>query len=57
MSSKLKATIDVLQRYLTRIDRLGFDPRAVLIRHQYVFALLWSVRYREAFAMQRETSP
>ena len=31
--------IDVLQRYLARIDRLGDDPRAVLIRHHYVFAL------------------
>jgi hypothetical protein len=48
--------IDVLGRYLSRIDRLGDDPRAVLIRHQYVFALIWSARYREADAMQ-ETSP
>jgi hypothetical protein len=57
MSLKVKATIDVLQRYLPRIDHLGLDPRAVLIRHQYVFALLWNTRYREAAAMQRETSP
>jgi class 3 adenylate cyclase len=57
MSLKVKATIDVLARYLPRIDRLGLDPRAVLIRHQYVFALLWNTRYREAAAMQRETSP
>ena len=49
--------IDVLERYLARIDRLGDDPRAVLIRHQYVFALFWNARYREAAAMQRETSP
>jgi hypothetical protein len=42
---------------LVRIDRLGDDPRAVLIRHHYVFALLWNARYREAAAMQRETSP
>jgi len=48
--------IDVVQRYLTRIDRLGLDPRVVLIRHQYVFALLWNTRYPEAAAMQRETS-
>ena len=45
-----------LQRNLARIDRLGDDPRAVLIRHQYVFALIWSARYREADAMQQETS-
>ena len=48
--------IAVLQRNLARIDRLGDDPRAVLIRHQYVFALIWSARYREADAMQQETS-
>ena len=48
--------IDVLTRYLSRIDRLGDDPRAVLIRHHYVFALIWNTRYREASAMQRETS-
>lgn len=40
-----------------RIGRLGDDPRFVLIRHQYVFALLWNSRYREAAAMQRELSP
>ena len=48
--------IEVLARYLLRIDRLGDDPRVVLIRHHYVFALLWNARYREAAAMQRETS-
>ena len=41
----------------SRIDRLGDDPRAVLIRHHYVFALLWNTRYREAAAMQSKTSP
>ena len=56
MSAKLKGMIDVLKRNLARIDRLGDDPRAVLIRHQYVFALIWSARYREADAMQQETS-
>jgi class 3 adenylate cyclase/tetratricopeptide (TPR) repeat protein len=56
MNAKLKLMIDVVQRYLTRIDRLGLDPRVGLIRHQYVFALLWSARYPEAAAMQRETS-
>jgi hypothetical protein len=57
MSIQLKVMIDVLARYLPRIDRLGDDPRAVLIRHHYVFALLWNTRYREAAAMQRKTSP
>jgi hypothetical protein len=57
MSMQLMLMIDVLERYLARIDRLGNDPRVVLIRHQYVFALLWNTRYREAAVVQRETSP
>ena len=57
MSVQLKVMINVLERYLPRIDRLGDDPRAVFIRHHYIFALLWNTRYREAAAMQRETSP
>ena len=48
--------VDVIQRYLPRIDRLENDPRVVLIRHQYVNGLLWSARYREAIKVQQETS-
>jgi hypothetical protein len=57
MSRKLNVMIDVLERYMPRINRLGDDPRAVLIRHQYVFALVWSARYGEAAVVQRYTSP
>jgi predicted ATPase len=56
ISGQLKLMIAVLQGNLARINRLGDDPRAVLVRHQYVFALIWSARYREADAMQQETS-
>ena len=48
--------IDVVERYLARIDRLGDDPRAVRIRHQYGFTLAWNKRYQEAAAIQAETS-
>ena len=48
--------IDVVERYLARIDRLGDDPRAVRIRHQYGFTLAWNTRYRDAAVMQRETA-
>jgi tetratricopeptide (TPR) repeat protein len=44
--------IDLIGRYLARIGRLGDDARAVLIRHQYVIALIWATRYREAAALQ-----
>ena len=57
LNSQNENTIRVLGRYLTRVDRLGDDPRAVLIRHQYVIALIWSARYREAASMQEATSP
>ena len=57
MSRRLNVMVDVLKRYLPRINRLGDDPRAVLIRHHYVFALVWSARYGEAAVVQRQTSP
>jgi predicted ATPase len=57
MSLKLTVAIELLKRYLARIDRLGDDPRVVLIRHHYVVALIWNARYREAAAMQREILP
>jgi class 3 adenylate cyclase len=57
LNSKMENTIRVLAHHLWRVDRLGDDPRAVLIRHQYVFALIWSARYREAALMQEDTSP
>jgi class 3 adenylate cyclase len=56
MNLQLKEMIDVLDRYLARINCLGDDRRAVLIRHQYVFALLWNTRYREAAVVQQKTS-
>ena len=54
--AQVRVMIDVLARYLSRIDHLGDDPRAVIIRHHYVWALIWNTRYREASAVQRETS-
>ena len=56
LNAQVKRSIDVLDRYLSRIDRLGDDPRSVLIRHQYVFALIWNARYRDAASLQRDTS-
>ena len=35
MSEKTKVLIDLLERYSTRIDRLGDDPRSVVIHHYY----------------------
>jgi class 3 adenylate cyclase len=56
MNTQIETMIDVLRRYLPRIDRLGDDARAVLIRHHYIFALIFNTRYGEAAAIQQETS-
>jgi class 3 adenylate cyclase len=56
LSAQVKREIDVLTRYLVRIERLGDDPRAVFMRTVYVIALVNSARYREAAVMARETS-
>ncbi len=51
---QVRVMIEVLTRYMSRIDQLGDDPRAVIIRHHYVFALMWNTQYRKALAIQRE---
>ena len=51
-----KTLIEVFDRYLTRIDCLGNDSRVVIVRHRLVIALVWNARYRDAAALQRETS-
>jgi tetratricopeptide (TPR) repeat protein len=56
MSTRIETMIGVLRRYLSRIDRLGNDSRSVLIRHHYIFALIYNTRYEEAAAIQQETS-
>ena len=57
MSGKVNVMINILGGYSARIDRLGDDHRAVLIKHHHVLALYWNTRYREAAAVQRELLP
>ncbi len=56
MNAQINASIDVFERYAARVDRLGDDPRAVIIRHQHVIALIMNVRYQEAAVVQHATS-
>jgi class 3 adenylate cyclase/tetratricopeptide (TPR) repeat protein len=53
MTAQIKTTIGVAERYLARVDRLANDPRPILLRHNYVFALLWNTRYRLALDVQQ----
>ena len=55
-SGKIEVLIDILKRYSVRIDRLGDDPRVIIIRHHYARALMFNARYREAAALQGGTS-
>jgi predicted ATPase len=56
MSGKMGTIINVLERHLAQVDRLGVDQRAVIIRHHLVFALTYNSRYRDAAAVQRDSS-
>jgi hypothetical protein len=57
IGGQINAAIDVVQRHLARVDRLGDDSRVVLIRCHYVFFLVLNGRIREAVAVQVENLP
>jgi class 3 adenylate cyclase/tetratricopeptide (TPR) repeat protein len=56
LNVNVSLNIDVLRRYLERIDRLGDDPRVVLILHHYTLALLLNGNYREMVYAQNKAS-
>ena len=55
LAHRFKVLIDVVGRYLARVDRIGDDPKAVSIRLHYFQALIFNGRYREAVAMQQSS--
>ena len=52
----MKITIDVAGRYMARVDRPPVDIRAIVIRNYYTVALCFNCRYREAVALQQQSS-
>jgi hypothetical protein len=52
MSLRLKSLTEIVERFMSRLNRLGDNHMCLLVNHQYVLALLWSARYREAQAVQ-----
>jgi class 3 adenylate cyclase len=56
LTGRVKILIDVLERYLARIERLGDNPSMVIIRHRFARALIFNARYRDAAALQQGTS-
>jgi hypothetical protein len=56
LSMRLKPLTEIVERFMSTIDRLGEDHKCILVRHQYVIALLYSARYREAEKAQANLS-
>jgi len=56
LSLRIKSTTENVERFMTRLDRLGDSHSCVLIRHHYVIALMYSARYREAKKAQADLS-
>jgi tetratricopeptide (TPR) repeat protein len=46
MKARIVEMIDLIDGYLTRIK--PDDPRAIIVHHHYVFALLWNTAYQKA---------
>ena len=55
-SARLKSTTEIVERFRSRLDRLGDNRKCVLVQHHYIFALLWSGRYRQAEKAQSNLS-
>lgn len=53
---QFKVTTDTVERFASRLDRLGDCVGRILVQHQYVVALIHSMRYREAEIAQRYLS-
>ena len=56
LAYRFKVLIDVVGRYLARVDRIGDDLKAVVIRIHYFEALIINGRYREAAVIQQQFS-
>jgi class 3 adenylate cyclase len=56
LAHRLRQIIDTVERFATRIDRMGDDPTVVQIYHHYVLALLWSGRYKDSQKAQKSLS-
>ena len=56
LSARLEAATEIVARFKSRLDRLGDDPRCILVQHHYVMALLLNGQYREAERAQTNLS-
>jgi tetratricopeptide (TPR) repeat protein len=55
LANRCKVLVDVVGRYLPRVDPIANDLKASFIRLSYFEALIMNGRYREAVAMQQSS--
>ena len=56
LSARLESATEIVARFKSRLDRLGDDPRCILVQYHYVMALLMNGKYREAERAQTNLS-
>src|SRR5262249_28408968 len=56
MCLRITTMIGIVERYLGRLGSLGDNPKIVIVRHQYAYALFYNSRFFEMAAVQQETS-
>jgi hypothetical protein len=56
LTEHITVSLDLLDRYLARVDRLKDNPKAVIVRYHFAHALSMNRRFRDAAAMQPATS-
>jgi class 3 adenylate cyclase len=48
LTMQTKSLTETVERFMSRLERLGDSHKRVRIQHHYVLAMLWSGRFREA---------
>jgi len=56
ISLRVKTIIEVTTRFRPNLNRLGDSRHHALILHHYIAGLVWTARFRDAFAVQQELS-
>jgi class 3 adenylate cyclase len=56
LSARLESASEIVARFKSRLDRLGDDPKCILVQHHYVMALFLSGKFREAERAQTNLS-
>jgi class 3 adenylate cyclase len=56
VSLRSNSTTEIVERFISRLERLGDSHKSILVQHHYVYALMLSARFREAEKAQTNLS-